>query len=67
MGHIKNILIECNGDVNLAEKRINEIAYEQEQKRKNLTQVVEIAMKDPKKRSAIASHLGYIIHLIIKE
>ena len=67
MGHIKNILIECNGDIDQAEKRIKEIAYEREQERKNLVQKLDIAMQDDKKRCMIAKHLAHIIHLITKD
>lgn len=67
MGHIKNILIECEGDADLVEKRIKEIAQAKRREHEDYTNQVSRAMKDPRKRKQIAEHLGYLINLIIEE
>lgn len=64
MGHMKNILAECDNDPVRAEQRLKEIANELELRRNQTASYLEKLMSNPVRRHQIARSLAEIINLI---
>lgn len=67
MGHMKNILIESEGDIPLAEEKLKKIAQARKDKVDSLTSKVEKAMADKRIRYSLAKSIAQILLLIDKE
>lgn len=64
---MKSILSECDGDIDKANKRIDEIARKRSEELNSLTSKVEQAMVDKRTRFSMARAIAGILLLINKK